>query len=289
MKRVKRHLNQTTGIAYLNIILYSFLFSASIKIFIIPHKIFTGGFSGIAMILAQLSNNILNIGLLTLFLNIPLLIIAFFMLSKKFFLRTLIVVVLTSFLIDIIPAHVNNGKLMTDNILLSVLFGGVIVGFATGKLLQHYASTGGIDIVSTVFAYRGVNLGIGRIGMLINLIIFAAAFFMNGGEATLYSILLSFIVSFVIDSVQLQTNSVMITVYSRKSGLGDKIATINRGSTRIDALGGFTGDPVYIYQIVTDKLEAYEVRKIVKQHDPDAFFVYQNAEKVYGKFARRII
>lgn len=286
---LSKHINKTNALAYTNILFYSILFSASIKIFIIPHKIFTGGFSGIAMIISQLSNNTLNIGMLTLLFNIPLLIVAFFILSKKFFLRTLIAVVLTSFLIDLIPANVNNGEIITKNILLSVLFGGVIVGFATGKLLQYYASTGGIDIISTVFAYRGVNLGIGKIGMLINLFIFAAAFFMNGGEATLYSILLSFIVSFVIDSVQLQTNSVMITVYSRKSGLGDKIATINRGSTRIDALGGFTGDPVYIYQIVTDKLEAYEVRKIVKQHDPEAFFVYQNAEKVYGKFARRIV
>lgn len=283
------HINRTTLLAYANILLYSLLFSASIKIFIIPHKIFTGGFSGIAMIVSQLTNDMFNVGSLTLLLNVPLLIIAFFMLSKKFFLRTLLAVVLTSFLIDIIPATINNNHIMTDNALLSVLFGGVIIGFATGKLLQYYASTGGIDIISTVFAFRGVNLGIGRIGMIINLFIFAAAFFMNGGEATLYSILLSFIVSFVIDSVQLQTNSVMITVYSRKPGLGDKIATINRGSTRIDALGGFTGEHIYIYQIVTDKLEAYEVRKIVKQHDPDAFFVYQNAEKVYGKFARRIV
>lgn len=286
---VKKHINKKTGLAYVNILFYSFLFSASIKIFIIPHKIFTGGFSGIAMIISQLSNNTLNIGSLTLLFNIPLLIIAFFILSKKFFLRTSIAVILTSFLIDVIPSNINNGQIITNNSLLAVIFGGVLCGFATGKLLQYYASTGGIDIVSTIFAYRGVNLGIGKIGMVINLFIFAAAFFMNGGEATLYSILLSFIVSFVIDSVQLQTNSVMITVYSRKSGLGDKIAMINRGSTRIDALGGFTGDPVYIYQIVTDKLEAYAVRKIVKQHDPDAFFVYQNAEKVYGKFARRIV
>lgn len=286
---LKKHINKRTGIAYMNILFYSFLFSASIKIFIIPHKIFTGGFSGIAMIISQLSNNTLNIGTLTLLFNIPLLIIAFFVLSKKFFLRTSLAVILTSFLIDIVPSHINSGKIITTNSLLAVIFGGVIVGFSTGKLLQYYASTGGIDIISTIFAYRGVNLGIGKIGMIINLFIFAAAFFMNGGEATLYSILLSFIVSFVIDSVQLQTNSVMITVYSRKSGLGDKIATINRGSTRIDALGGFTGDPVYIYQIVTDKLEAYAVRKIVRQHDPDAFFVYQNAEKVYGKFARRIV
>lgn len=284
-----KYANKTTILAYANILLYSFLFSASVKIFIIPHKIFTGGFSGIAMIVSQLSNNMLNIGSITLLFNIPLLILAFFMLSKKFFFRTLISVVITSFLIDLIPANVNNGQIITTNALLSLLFGGVIVGFSTGKLLQYYASTGGIDIVSTIFAHRGVNLGVGKIGMLINLLIFVAAFFMNGGEATLYSILLSFIVSFVIDSVQLQTNSVMITVYSRKSGLGDKIATINRGSTRIDALGGFTGDPVYIYQIVTDKLEAYEVRKIIKQHDEDAFFVYQNAEKVYGKFARRIV
>ncbi|MGL4662624.1 MAG: YitT family protein [Culicoidibacterales bacterium] len=284
----QKKINQTHAIAYANILLYSLLYSASIKIFIIPHKIFTGGFSGIAMIIAQLSNNMFNIGALTLVFNIPLLIIAFFVLSKKFFFRTLIAVIFTSFLIDLIPTTIN-GQIITNNSLLSVLFGGVIVGFSSGKLLQYYASTGGIDIISTVFAYRGVNLGVGKIGMLINLLIFAAAFFMNGGEATLYSILLSFIVSFVIDSVQLQTNSVMITVYSRKSGLGDKIATINRGSTRIDALGGFTGDPVYIYQIVTDKLEAYEVRKIVKQHDPEAFFVYQNAEKVYGKFARRIV
>lgn len=286
---IQKHVQKTTILAYANIFLYSLLYSASIKIFIVPHKIFTGGFSGIAMIVSQLSNNMFNIGALTLLFNIPLLIIAYLMLSKKFFFRTLVAVIGTSFLIDFIPATVNNGQIITSNILLSVLFGGVIVGFATGKLLQHYASTGGIDIISTVFAYRGVNLGVGKIGMLINLLIFAAAFFMNGGEATLYSILLSFIVSFVIDSVQLQTNSVMITVYSRKPGLGDKIAKLDRGSTRIDALGGFTGDPVYIYQTVTDKLEAYEVRKIIKQHDPDAFFVYQNAEKVYGKFARRIV
>lgn len=285
----QKYFNKTVAFSYLNILFYSLLFSASVKIFIIPHKIFTGGFSGIAMIVSQLTNNALNIGTLTLLFNVPLLIIAFFVLSKKFFFRTSLAVILTSFLIDLIPSNINNGQIITTNSLLAVIFGGVIVGFATGKLLQYYASTGGIDIISTTFAYRGVNLGIGKIGMLINLFIFAAAFFMNGGEATLYSILLSFIVSFVIDSVQLQTNSVMITVYSRKSGLGDKIATINRGSTRIDALGGFTGDPVYIYQIVTDKLEAYAVRKIVKQHDPEAFFVYQNAEKVYGKFARRIV
>lgn len=274
---------------YSNVLFYTFIYAFGIKVFIIPQKVFTGGFSGIAQIINQLTNGAVNIGTFTLLLNIPLLILAYFMLSRKFFLRTLLGVVISSILIDQLPVNINSNTPITSNALLSILFGGFIIGYASGKLLQYFASTGGLDVIATTLAYKGIRIGIGRIGMIINFFIFIAAFQLNGGEATLYSILLSVIISLVIDNVQLQNNSVMVTVYSKKSGLGDKIATINRGSTRIEGNGGFTGEPIYIYQIVTDKLEAYDVRTIVKEHDPDAFFVYQNAEKVYGKFARRIV
>jgi uncharacterized membrane-anchored protein YitT (DUF2179 family) len=283
---LKRH-NTKFG-SYFAIIFYTFVFSAGIKYFIIPQGVFTGGFSGIAQVLSAVFPT-LEVGQVIILLNIPVLILSYFYLSKRFFIRTLLTIVLSGFLIDALP-QVSVGQL-TTNTLLSVIFGGFLIGFSVGKILENYASTGGVDIIGTVFLKMGKNIGVGGISIIINLLVFAAAYFINKDvEAVMYSILLTVIVGFIIDRTQSQINMTMITVYSKRSGLGNTISDeLSRSSTRYDVKGGYSGRNMYAYQIIVDNSELAQVKNFVREHDADAFMVFQDVRDVRGNFTKRII
>jgi uncharacterized membrane-anchored protein YitT (DUF2179 family) len=282
---LKRH-NTVLG-AYISIIFYTLIFSAGIKYFVLPHPVFSGGFSGVAQVLVKIFPG-LEVGQLLIYLNIPVLILSYFYLSKRFFLRTLLTIFLSGYLIDALP-QLPNG-VATSNILLSVVFGGVVIGFSIGKILENYASTGGIDIIGTVLLKSGKNIGVGGISIIMNLIIFTAAFYLEQNiETVMYSVVLTFVVGFVIDRTQSQVNMTMITVYSKRSGLGNIISDeLNRSSTRFDVIGGYSSRKLFAYQIIVDNSEIKEVKKIARNYDDDAFIVFQDVREVRGNFTKRI-
>ena len=164
--------------------------------FLLPNEISTGGFSGIATIVYYLFE--FPLGTTILILNIPLLLIAYFRISKQLFFRSIYGTVVFSALIDIFDQIV----LLTYDRFLGCIYGGVLMGIGTAIILKFRASTGGSDLLSYVIRsykpqYRSSNL----ILTTDTIIITINVFFFKAIEVGLYSAIAIFLMGKMIDLI----------------------------------------------------------------------------------------
>lgn len=133
----------------ITIIIGSVLIGFAYNFLLIPHKILSGGLSGIAMMLGIITP--LNTGLLNFVLNLPLLIIGYFKLGKRFIGYTILSVVVLSVSLYVIPVY----EWSNDPILAS-LFGGVIAGVGVGIIFRASGSSGGFDIIGMLLTKKEI-------------------------------------------------------------------------------------------------------------------------------------
>ena len=160
------------------VVLGSILFCIAVNIFIVPNHLYTGGILGIAQLIRSITKELFNIknsfdysGIIYYLINIPLLVIAYRNLGKTFFARTVFAVSLQTILLSVIPTYL----LIENNILTNVLVGGILGGIGVGLTLNSGASTGGSDIIGLVLAKKNNNVSVGKLGLIINVIVYLIA------------------------------------------------------------------------------------------------------------------
>ncbi len=127
----------------------SILIAISYNLFLLPHKVLSGGVTGIAMIIGLLTS--LNTGTIILLLNMPILILGFMKLGKKFMFNTLLSVTVLSLSLHYIPI-----RAIANDPILSSVFGGVISGVAIGFIFRSGGSTGGFDIIGMLLTKKEI-------------------------------------------------------------------------------------------------------------------------------------
>lgn len=262
------------------ILIASILYAVSMNMFFIPHNMISGGFAGVGMIIGYLMHY--NIGALIFLLNIPLLILGYFSLGKKITFLTTYFLGVSSVAMNIIPVHQ-----LSNDILLSSVFGGILCGAATGIIFRFASSTGGFDIVGLIVA-KHKDISIGAIIFGFNLILLGIAGFIFGWDITLYTLISRFVVSKVIDAVH--TKHIKLTIMTiTEKGEEIKRALLHhgiRGVTMVDAVGGYTNhQKKMIYTIVT-RYELGEIKRIIRHVDNAAFMNITETVEVVGRFKR---
>ncbi|MDF2882532.1 MAG: hypothetical protein K0R54_3089 [Clostridiaceae bacterium] len=179
------------------IILGSFISSIGINVFIVNANLLSGGVSGISLILQYLVK--IPAGYTVLIINIPLLLVSYFKINKRFSFFTLIgTLALSIFLIITSPLrHYIN---LNDTLLLCI-YGGIINGVGLGIVFSNHGSTGGLDIVSAVIKLRHEDFNIGTISFVFNLIIVGIGAVYFGLAVALYTLVSMYITSFIMDKV----------------------------------------------------------------------------------------
>ncbi len=273
---------------YLLILIGSVLTALSYSLFLVPLKVVPGGVSGIAIVLHYLFN--LPFGFMVVLLNIPLFIVGIKYLGKVFGWRTFWGTVMFSgfsWIADIIL----KSYIPTDNPMLATLYGGTLLGIGMGLIFRGQGSTGGSDIVARIIN-RFSNVSTGAAIFLIDVcvITIAGAMFKNM-ELMLYSYLSLFLSSKVIDMV-LEGKSYVRAAYifsTKYEEIANAIhQKMNRGTTLIDAKGGYTGQERNMLFCVFTIKELYTLKSIITEIDEDAFVVIMDVYDVTGKgFKRR--
>ena len=126
------------------ILIGCFIMAIGTSLFLLPNQLSSGGFAGIATILYYLIK--VPLGITMLILNIPLLILAFFKISKELFFKSIIGTILLTTFIDILDKF----KAFTDDKFLACIYGGIFIGIGTALVLRATASTGGTDLLTYV-------------------------------------------------------------------------------------------------------------------------------------------
>ncbi|MEQ6357533.1 YitT family protein [Lysinibacillus sp. M3] len=270
-------------VEYVYVIVGAAIIAIGFNVFLLPNQVASGGVSGISTILNGLFG--WNPGLVQYAFNIPLFIAGILLLGKKFGIKSFIGTVTLPFIVLL----TNSWSPWTDNPLLGALFGGIVVGIGIGLVFKGNASTGGTDLLAQIITkYTGITLGTSV--LLIDGIIAISAAIVFDLEKGLYALIGLYVTTKTIDIIQLGfSQSKMIYVITMKQDeVRDAIyAEINRGVTKLPAIGGYTGEARPVLMVVVYQTEFTKLKQLIKNVDPSAFVIVSNAYEVLGEGFKR--
>lgn len=249
--------------------------------FLLPNHLSTGGFSGIATIIYYLWE--IPMGTTTILLNLPLFIIAYLKIGRKFLIKSIIGTILMSLFLNILE----NLAPLTQDKLLACIYGGIIMGLGTALILKGASSTGGSDLITSIVKKYKPEIRSSNFIMIFDtIIVISNVIFFKTIEIGLYSAIAIYLMGKIIDIFFEGINfAKMMYIVSDKYGdISELIKTeIGRGMTGIYGKGMYTKDEKTILLCVASRNEVIAIRKIVEQIDPSAFIVIANAREVFGK------
>ncbi|OLN26280.1 putative membrane protein [Desulfovibrio sp. DV] len=260
------------------------IYSLGIKDIVVAKGLMSGGVSGVALLLYYLTG-VLGPGVYYFLLNLPLMGLGWLSLSRRFILYTVYGMGILSLFMQLMPER----ALIADP-LLAAIFGGAVMGAGSGIMLRTLGSAGGTDILA-IWLNQKYNLRIGQFNFFFNLIVFAAGLTFYEPTLVLYSIILSYTNSKVMDYfLALFNQRKMVLIISDKSDViaKDIIHTLKRGATFLHGAGAYTGKSKRVILTITNTVQIKRLEELVFSHDENAFFVVENTFNVLGEgFSRR--
>lgn len=270
------------------IALGTFIMSISIKFFLLPNKITTGGASGIATILFYKLN--WDMGLSILFINIPLFIIAIKKIGIKFCIKGIISTALFTTFIDLIEFNNYVQQNKTDMIISSI-YGGLLIGFGLALVFKAGATTGGDDLLAQILRKMNIGVNLGKLMLTIDsCIIIALIITFRNINIGLYSIIAIYVSSKVIDVVfeGINRTKVINIITKNDDAITEQIIEVlKRGATVTKCIGAYTKHEYISIVCVVTIREIEKVKKIVHNVDPGAFIYISNTIEVWGKGFRK--
>ncbi len=265
------------------LVLGSVIFGIGTHCFVMPANIAPGGAMGLALIINYLCR--LPVGILTILLNIPLLVLAWFVLSKRFVITTGMACVVCSFVLDFLisplfPAY--QGDRM-----VSSLFGGVLVGVGMAFIFMTGSTTGGTDIIGFIFQKKKPHISIGKALLMVDgIILLLSIYVFQNVEAGLFGLISLFAQTKVMDAIiygnDIGSMVVIVTRYPEKITEGI-LVELERSATVLDAKGAYTGADVKVLLCSIRKSQFYKLKRIIYSVDPNAFIMVTETTEVFGE------
>ena len=257
----------------------AFILAVGIKAVAVPHGFITGGMSGLSLLLYYITGR-LSPGGWYFLVNVPVFILAWWLVSRRFFFYSLYGMMVLTAVIDLVSFAVP-----VKDPLLAVLAAGAMVGAGSGIIFHSLGSVGGTDILAVLFNQK-LNFPIGRFFFVFNLVLFSFGFSFLEVDAVLYSLAISFIASQVTDyflSIFNQRKMILI-ISERSEAIAQAILhQFHRGATFIEGVGAYTQRPKRILMTVVNNYQLKRLEEAVFGVDPDAFFIAENTFNVIGK------
>ena len=251
-----------------------------------PVSLITGGFSGLAIIIRQLSSQLIPGGIplsvTNLALNIPFLLLAMKLKGFRYVLRTGFATIMLSFWLSVLPVVPIAG----DDLLLSALYGGLIVGAGIGLVFVAQATTGGTDLIAALIQHFLRHYSTASIMWILDTLIVLFGAYLFGIQMTLYAIIAIYLTSRVadglIDGLKFSKAAFIITENP------DQVATLlmedlDRGVTGISATGMYSGTAKNMLLCVVSKKEIVMLKELTKECDPNAFVIVTDVREVLGE------
>ncbi|WP_423364253.1 YitT family protein [Mycoplasma sp. P36-A1] len=263
---------------YSGILIGVLLIVVAIKMFFAPHDIAAGGIGGLSLIVERVFN--INMSITTFILNTALLIIGAILLGKAFLLKTAFGTMLVPAYMAIIPELT-----LSDDILLSVFMGALLTAVGVDILYRNNASSGGTTIPPLIFKkYFGIPTSIGLFAT--DAVIVGISGYAFGIESFMYAVLVILLTSVIMETISngISRKKVIYIISTKQLDIEKTSMDITgRGVTRLKAYGGYTQESRDISMIVCNDRDLDKIQHIIKEKDPKAFVIVQNANSVQGE------
>jgi len=250
----------------------------SINGILIPHQFVSGGFIGVALVIHYLFPSF-PLAVLYLLLNVPVFVLGWTFVGRRFFLYSILGMVIFSAAIAWI--HV---PLPVHDKILSALLAGIITGIGAGIILRSWGSSGGTDILSVILLNR-FSIRIGTTILTFNVIVLTAASLFFSLDAALYTLIYIYVASQIINLVLtgLSQRKALFIISPKWQEISRKVLDkVGRGVTLIRGQGGYSGqDEQILYTVITLR-DLHRIKEIIRQMDPSAFMVVHDTLEVMG-------
>jgi uncharacterized membrane-anchored protein YitT (DUF2179 family) len=257
----------------------SVICALAIKGILIPKQFLAGGLTGLSMLIYYLLS-FMPVGLIYFILNIPLFLVGWMFVGRRFLFYSLAGVAIFSGVMllpfPLLPIH---------DMILSAMTAGIITGVGSGIILKSFGSAGGLDIL-TVVLFKKYSIRPGSFIMVFNSILLLLAGLRIPLEMVLYTLIYLFVTTHFMNLVLVglsQRKSLMIISLKWKEISHEIMDKLQRGVTIVHGQGGYSGKEMNIlYSIITIS-ELSRFKEMIHKIDPDAFVVVTETLEVMGK------
>lgn len=250
-----------------------------------PNHFSIGGVTGAAIIISRLTNGTISSGTLVLIVNAILLVVGYIFLGRSFGNRTVYGSVLLSVSLKILEIIIPLNKPLTDQPVLELAFAVLLPSMGAAILFNIGASTGGTDVIAMMLR-KFTNIDIGRSLLISDLSLTMLTFPVFGLTTGLFSILGLFLKSTLVDTIieNLNLNKYLTIICEDPKPICDYILKhIHRSATVVDAKGAFSEKEKKIILTVMNRTQAVNLRKFIKQTDPNSFIMITNTSEIVGR------
>ena len=210
----------------------------------------------------------------------PIFILGWLFISRRFFFYSVYGMVALSLSIDLVSF-----RIPLQDPFLAVLSGGTLIGAGAGITLRSLGSAGGNDIIAVILNQK-FNVRMGGFFFAFNLVLFTFSLGIMSLELVLYSLALSFVTSMVLDyflSIFNQRKMALI-ISERPEAIAAAIhASLKRGATFLEGMGTYTGKRKKVILTVVNNFQLKQLEEAVFTEDPDAFLIAENTFSVLGR------
>ena len=271
---------------YVVILLGTALMAVAIKSVYDAMGLVTGGFTGISIIIKGMSETYAGKGIplwfTNLLLNIPLFTIAIILKGSRFLWKSLFGTLFLSVWLYALPAF----HFIEGDILLTAVFGGLLSGAGIGMVLRAGATTGGVDLLSTLIHDRYRHWAVVQIMLVIDAVIIVSGAYIFGINRALYAVLAVYVTTrvsdFIVEGSKFAKVVYIITEKYEEAALMI-MEELERGATALDARGMYSGEEKDVLFCVVSKKETVRLKEMVYQLDRDAFVIVTDAKEVLGE------
>lgn len=283
MKNIKELILKKNRIVRIILIVASLLLGAIVyNLFLLPLSLVTGGTGGVATITHYLYD--IDPALMILLISLACCIISFMYLGVERTTGTLLASILYPLMVKMTSTISTQFMIDTSDVLLVVLFAGVLSGVANGLMYKSGYSNGGFPVISQVL-YEKFQISIAKSSMIINVIIVCVGGFFFGTTNALYAIIYLYINNIVMDRVLLgiSTNKAFYIMTHKEEEIKDYIINnLHHTVTTFNVKGGFLEDKRKVILTVIPSSDYYKLTEGIKTIDKDAFFVATDSYQVEG-------
>ncbi len=287
-------------IAYSLIIIGAFILATGFVFFITPYKIVPGGVYGISIVVHYLTVGVFDfmpngipIGLFALSMDIPLTIIGIKVLGPRFGVKTVVGFVFTAVFVDVLTSYIgtNDPLGLADDVLLSSIFGGVVIGIGLGLIFKSRATSGGTDIVAMIIG-KYTKISLGQLMIYVDsAVVFIGLAVFQDWKIPLYSWIVIFITGKVIDIILEGTSAerALFIISDKYEDIKNKILNdLKRGGTFIQAEGMYSNKEKQMIFTVVNRRELEILKSFISKIDPFAFITVVDASEILGEGFKRL-
>lgn len=271
-ERMKENIYITVGLI---------LVASAIHFFFLPNSLSLGGATGLATIISSFTP--IKPATLIFIVNAFLFLIGFKFLGRTYAIRSVVSAMGLSVILWILEFAIPIQEPLIQDLWIQLLVGTIIYGIGIGIVVNHYASTGGTDIIAMILnKLFGMDLGSSM--RIADLLIITGAGFVFGLPVFLYSFAGVFLNSLIIDTTIDGINRSKLCIINTKhiDEVTNLLLSLERSANIYEVTGAYTKEKRKVIQTVMTNQDFVKIKRLLQEVDPDAFMIVSNATETYG-------